>query len=121
MKKKKILVADDDSGILDVLQIILEDAGYEVALTSDGSSVKLLKKPLPDLVLLDLWMSGIDGRDICSYLKKQEETKNLPVIIFSANKDTAIIAKECGADSYITKPFEMDEMLTLIEKTLQGK
>src|SRR5918911_300930 len=95
--KKKILIADDDPAILDALQMMLEDEGYEVTTTVDGETVCKMEKEYPDLLLLDIWMSGMDGRDICKQLKKNHLTKSIPVIMFSANKDTEKIAREAGA------------------------
>jgi CheY-like chemotaxis protein len=66
---------------------------------------------LPDLLLLDIWMSGMDGKEICKHLKSQEVTKHIPIIMISANKDTQKIAFECGADDFIAKPFQMKNLL----------
>ena len=109
--KKKILVADDDAAIVDAIQLILEDAGYDVQTTINGEDVMHMQNNFPDLILLDIWMSGQDGRTICQYLKKQESTKYIPVIMISANKDTEQIAKTSGANDFITKPFEMNDLL----------
>ncbi len=114
--KKKILVADDDPGIIDSLTLLLEEFGYEVSTEVDGENLYKLKKDLPDLLLLDIWMSGANGGDICTFLKKQPATKNLPIILISANKDTAQIAAQSGADDYITKPFELTDFLEKVEK-----
>lgn len=116
MGKKKVLVADDDMGILEAMEMILEDAGYEVTTVGDGQTVQNLQGELPDLLLLDIWMSGMDGAVICQHLKSQERTKNLPIILCSANKDTQKLAKGCGADDFIAKPFEMMELLDKVEK-----
>jgi len=116
MIKKTIMIADDDPGIVDVLTLMLEDAGYEVETTDDGQTVKDIKEHLPDLILLDIWMAGYDGRDICKYLKSQELTKHIPLIIISANKDAEGIAKDAGADDFIAKPFEMEDFLAMVEK-----
>ncbi len=114
--KKKILVADDDTAILDVLTLMLEGAGYEVTSILDGQTVRKVLSELPDLILLDIWMSGTDGRDICKQLKSNKKTKHIPIIMISANKDTREIAKEAGADDFIAKPFEMDKLLAKVEK-----
>lgn len=115
--RKKILVADDDPSILEVMKIMLEQVGgYKVTTTTDGESVLDLRNELPDLVLLDLWMSGSDGSEICKSLKSNERTKNLPVIIFSANRDVDIISKSAGADDYLAKPFQMDDLLEKVER-----
>ena len=81
--KKKIMVADDDAGIVDALKILLEEFDFEVDTTMNGNTVHDVKDEMPDLILLDLWMSGMDGRDICRHLKSQEGTKHIPIIIVS--------------------------------------
>lgn len=110
----KILVADDDTSILEVIDLMLTEEGYIVHTVSDGEEIYKIKKDFPDLFLLDIWMSGVDGRDICKYIKGQKHLKGIPVILISANKDTAIIAAESGADDFIAKPFEMEELLSKV-------
>ncbi len=111
MEKQKILVADDDLAILDVIKMILEDEGYEVQVVSNGEAVLSLTTELPDLILLDIWMSGRDGGEICRTLKNQKHTSHIPVILISANKDTAEIARSVGAEDFIAKPFEIADLL----------
>ncbi|MXV14459.1 response regulator [Hufsiella ginkgonis] len=116
---KKVFIADDDPAIVDVVTIILEDAGYEVSSTVHGEDLMVLNHAsLPDLFLLDIWMYGKDGRDICSHLKNNERTKHIPVIIVSAVRDVDRIAREYHADGFLAKPFEMDELLALIRHHL---
>ncbi len=115
-KKKKILVADDEPAILEVITMMLEDAGYEVKTTVDGQTEKMATEYLPDVILLDIWMSGMDGRKICQSLKVQKSTMHIPIIMVSANKDTETLAKESGADDFLAKPFEMDELLEKVAK-----
>jgi DNA-binding response OmpR family regulator len=118
-RKKKILIADDDSAIIESVTLMLEDEGYRVYSSSDGRTAALIRKVHPDLVLLDVWMSGADGREICRELKRDEKTSGIPVIIFSANKDTEQIAKEYDANDFIAKPFQMSELLSKIAKNLR--
>lgn len=113
---KKILVADDDPAILDALQMILELEGYEVDTTADGQTIYKMKKEYPNLLLLDIWMSGHDGREICKSLKKDPLTKRIPVILISASRNLSNSAKEAGADDFIEKPFEMDQLLEKVRK-----
>ena len=113
---KKILVVDDNPAILDALRIMLEEEGYEVETTVDGATLKDLKEHLPDLLLLDIWMSGVDGRDICKVLKSSAATKQIPVIMISAAKDIEQIAKDSGADDFISKPFQMANLLAIVAK-----
>jgi CheY-like chemotaxis protein len=115
-KHKKILIVDDNSSILDAIKTMLAYKGYVVTITMDGDIVGRVTKELPDLLLLDIWMSGIDGRDICQFLKNQDITKKVPIILISANKDVAEIAQSVGADDFIEKPFEMKELLEKVEK-----
>jgi DNA-binding response OmpR family regulator len=115
LKQKKIMIADDDPGIVDAVEMLLEFEGYEVTSTVDGSTVLDMRENLPDLLLLDIWMSGEDGRDICKKLKQQPLTKNIPIIMVSASRDIKESAMEAGADDFLAKPFEMDDLLKKIE------
>ena len=109
------MIADDDPGIVDAIEMLLEFEGYEVSSTVDGTTVLDMKHDLPDLLLLDIWMSGEDGRDICKKLKQEPLTKNIPVIMISASRDIKESAMEAGADDFLAKPFEMDDLLKKIE------
>ena len=110
--KKKIIIVDDDVDILDVTTIILERyGGYEVAVIDRGEEMKSIKRTSPDLILLDLWMSGFNGQDLCRELKGDKQTKAIPVILFSANRELKSIAESCGADDFISKPYQMDDLL----------
>jgi DNA-binding response OmpR family regulator len=113
---KKIMIADDDPGIVDAIELLLEFEGYEVSSTIDGSTVLDMKLELPDLLLLDIWMSGEDGRDICKKLKQTELTKNIPIIMVSASKDIKESAIEAGADDFLAKPFEVNDLLSKIRR-----
>lgn len=110
--KKKIIVADDDQGVLEAIQMILElDGHYEVIITSQAESLLEKFPELPDLILLDIWMSGIDGRDVCKALKADESTKDIPVILISANQNLEEMAKYALANDYISKPFDVNYLL----------
>lgn len=118
--KPTIMVADDDPGIVDSIKIMLEEFDFDVETTLNGNTVRNLKNTIPDLILLDLWMSGIDGRDICKHLKSQDLTKHIPIIIVSANRDTEQIAQKCGADDFLAKPFDMTVMIEKINTLLKN-
>ena len=110
--QKKILVVDDDPDILEFLQVILEEEGYTVATTDKGDYVeKLHDGELPNLILLDILLSGKDGREIVKSLKSQEETRHIPVVMFSAHPSAEATARACGADDFIAKPFDIDVLL----------
>lgn len=117
--KRKIIVADDDPAICDALQFMLEEEGYEVKTTVNGETIYKMEKEFPDLLLLDIWMSGQDGRDICKYLKKKQLTKKIPIIMISAGRDIARSAMEAGADDFIEKPFSMDDLLGKVAKYME--
>ena len=114
-RKKTVMVADDNEGILAVTKIVLERGGYIAVTTPDGNNVRNLKKPLPDLLLLDIMLSGTDGSELCRALKNNRKTKDVPVLIFSANNDIEKISKTCGANGYLAKPFDIEHMLELVE------
>src|SRR3954469_7004171 len=114
MKRKKILVADDDTDILEVINLILNVKGYDVRTEKNGENLLQMKEDLPDLLLLDIWMSGVDGRDICRQLKSRKETKDLPVIMLSANIDIQKMSVDCGATDYLAKPFDINELVGII-------
>lgn len=114
--KKKILVADDDPAIVEATSLILEEFGYEVSSTVDGQTIYKMEKEYPDLLLLDIWMSGQDGRDICRFLKTRAHTKDIPIIMISASRDIKNSATEAGADDFLAKPFTMNDLIQKIEK-----
>jgi CheY-like chemotaxis protein len=113
-KNKKIMIADDDPGIVDAVEMLLAFEGYEVTSTVNGATVLDMKEELPDLLLLDIWMSGEDGRDICKKLKQTPGIRHIPVIMVSASHDIKESALASGADDFLAKPFEMNELLQKI-------
>ncbi len=118
--KKKLLVVDDEEDILEFLKVILEDEGYMVVTTDKDDYLERLQNgTLPDLILLDLLLSGKDGRDIVKYLKMQEKTKHIPVIMFSAHPSAREITRQAGADDFVAKPFEIDLLLNKIAQHLK--
>ena len=116
MKRKKILIADDDADILEVVNLILDVKGYDVQTEKNGENLLKMKDNLPDLLLLDIWMSGVDGRDICRKLRERQETRHLPVIMLSANIDIKKMSDDCGATDYLAKPFDINDLVGIIEK-----
>ena len=114
MENKRILIADDDEGIVDAVTMILQVMGYEVDFTYDGGAVIDAVKKRPDLILLDIWMSGHDGRDICKQLKNDPEYKEIPILMISASRDIRQSALDAGANDFMEKPFEMDSLLNKV-------
>ncbi len=116
----KILVVDDDESILDAISLILEEAEYIVDTTFKGEETyKKIKQFKPDVILLDVLMSGHDGRHICKTIKHDTSTKHIPIIMISAHPTAKKGALECGADDFLAKPFETDELLSKIKKYIQ--
>lgn len=115
----KILIADDEAEIRDVLRLYLEKDGYEVAEASDGvEAMEKLRKEKPDLVILDIMMPGLDGYRV---LRNIREDNNIPVIMLSA-KDTdsdKILGLDLGADDYITKPFAPMEAVARVNSNIR--
>ncbi len=112
---KKILVADDDPAILHSIKMLLEDEGNSVETAVGDKTESAVQKFMPDLIILDIWMSGMDGRDICKQLKHHHNTKHIPIIMISAHQDVEKIARESGADDFVSKPFDIYKMLEKIE------
>ena len=112
------MIADDDHAIVDAVMAMLEFGGYDVGFTYNGATILDMTENLPDLILLDIWMSGTDGRDVCKSLKMQASTKDIPVILISASTDLENSAKEAGADDFLEKPFDMDELFEKIDRHL---
>ena len=117
--KKKIVIAEDDPGLMDVLLLVFKRAGYEAAGYLNGSA--LLKEALqpPDIFLIDKQLSGIDGLDICRYLKKSVEHAQVPVIIFSASPGIEPLVKTAGGDAFIEKPFSNNDLLDLVAELVK--
>lgn len=113
--QQRILIADDDEGIRDILKLILEGAGYFVDFRSSGEDIIHNRFIVPDLFLLDKQLAGYSGLDLCVYLKNREETKDVPVIMISASADIGKQSIEAGADAYIEKPFEIDYLRNIIQ------
>lgn len=116
----RITVADDDTGILDAVGMMLEMEGYQVNATLNGKNIISDEEVLPDIYVLDIWMSGSDGREICKRLKSQERTKNIPVILVSASNNLKTSAEIAGADDFLAKPFDIDTLLDKIKKALHS-
>jgi CheY-like chemotaxis protein len=112
----RILAVDDDKDILDVLQFILEDSGYEVETLSDGHYLfDKIKANEPDLILLDIMLGNMDGRQLCKDVKARIETHDIPVILISASHNVASINQNGGPNAFIAKPFDINDLLDTIK------
>ena len=111
----KILVVDDDTDILGLVKILLNSNNYDVKAISRWEEIDTsIYNFKPDLVLLDVSLGGADGREICKGIKAAKETRDLPVILFSANPEMGKYIEDCCAQSFIPKPFELKYLLSTI-------
>lgn len=116
----KIVIVDDSQELLDVLKFFLEQRGYEVETAStEKNLISLIRSFSPDLIILDIYLQGEDGREICKKLRNQIETKYLCILMFSASTKKLSNYKEYGADGYIEKPFGLNEVINKIESALE--
>ncbi len=120
-EKGSILVVDDNTDNLQLLNGILSKHHYKVRLAPNGKhALATIKKEAPDLVLLDVMMPGMDGFEVCRYLKEDEQTAKIPIVFISALNETIdkVKAFSIGGADYITKPFKVEEVLARIETHL---
>lgn len=111
----RVLIVDDNTDILWVVEIILKRYGFNVMSTLKGEEVLAKTKMFsPQLILLDVFLSGIDGIDVCNALKANPETKDIPIIMISAHTNFKDIKKFCRADDFIAKPFDANELVKKI-------
>ena len=120
MDKKKILIADDEAGIRLTLGRILDKDYVVLEATNGEEAVEIAKVQKPDLILMDLIMPKMDGYAACSQIKADEATKGIPVVILTAvgNELNKKFATEMGAEGYITKPFNIQELMDVITPLL---
>lgn len=116
---KVIIVVDDDPAIQDALRIMLERKGYRIITFSSGHPLLAGDHELPQLFIIDKQLPGVDGLDLCRYLKAQDRTKDLPVLILSASPQVGPQAIAAGATAFLEKPFRMQELRDLVERLLQ--
>lgn len=117
-----VLVIEDEAHILELLRYNLEAAGYNVILAENGrDGLERCFETHPDLILLDLMLPDVDGLDICNNIKRNEQTKNIPIIMLTAKSEEfdKVLGLELGADDYITKPFSIRELLARIKVVLR--
>ena len=122
MKREKIVVIEDVSDILEVIQYNLVREGYTVLASEDGQEgLELIRKESPDIVLLDLMLPGLDGLEVCRRLKTDPVTKSIPVIMVTAKGEESdvVLGLGLGADDYVTKPFSPKELVARVKAVLR--
>jgi len=112
-----ILVVDDDPDILEAIKLLLEDQGYSVETAQNGNILQFLDETnLPSVIILDVLLSGMDGREIAEKLRQKRETHAIPIVMISANPGAAEDCVKRGANAFLAKPFEIDDLLNVIHK-----
>jgi two-component system alkaline phosphatase synthesis response regulator PhoP len=118
MKKKKILVVEDDRDISELITYNLEREGYDIACLYDGRHVvDFVHKRKPELIILDLMLPEVDGIEICRTLKSDADTKQIPIVMLTAKSEEAdvVVGLQMGADDYIPKPFSPKVLVARIK------
>ena len=116
---KKIMICEDDPGILEMMEMVIDAHGFEVITEANSLHVlKGLEREKPDLLLMDIWMPLLSGDQVLKTIKAHTEFVGLPVIMYSASTEGRAIAQCSGADDYIAKPFNIDDMLGKIRKLI---
>ena len=122
MVRSKIVVVEDEPDIRDVIAYNLRREGYDVVAATDGEKgLDEIRSHLPDLVLLDLMLPGMDGLDVCRELKSNQETSEIPIIMVTAKGDESdvVAGLDLGADDYVAKPFGSRELIARIRAILR--
>jgi DNA-binding response OmpR family regulator len=115
-KKAKILVLDDDPDIGTMIKMMLEYKGYDVSVSDRADqAAEILQNNGIDLIIMDMLLSGVNGTDLCAELKKNSSTAQIPLIMISAHPNAKEICLEAGADEFISKPFDMQDILSKID------
>jgi DNA-binding response OmpR family regulator len=122
MEQKRILIADDEEDVVTTLQFTLEKEGYQCLTAYDGKeALDKAKGENPDLIVLDIMMPKMNGYEVSRLLKFDERYKHIPIVMLTARtqaKDKEI-GRDTGADVYITKPFEMDDLVSTVHNILK--
>ena len=123
VRPPRILVADDDPVVRSIMIMNLEDEGYQVLEAKDGDeAVWLARRAIPDLMVLDVMMPGLDGLDVLSILREHEATADIPVVLVTARTEDRDILDgwKAGAAYYITKPFDIEDLLRYVALSLDN-
>lgn len=112
-----IMVIDDDPGIQMALGAILEDEGHEVLIAGDGiEALAMLAGPLPDLILLDIMMPQLDGVALLAELEARQMARGVPIVVLTADRQMTVGRLPTPPADYITKPFELEELIEVVER-----
>lgn len=124
MSRERVLVIEDEEDIAELIRYNLEREGYQISLAASGEiGVKMARNDMPDLIILDLMLPGLDGLDVCKVLKGDSKTKEIPVVIVTAKGEESDIVTglEVGADDYLTKPFSPKVLIARIRSVMRRR
>ena len=114
---KKIFIFDDNQELLELCTIILEDIGYQIKTSSTSNDVERQVSDFgPDIIFMDNWLPDVSGIEATQQLKSNSRLRHIPVIYFSANNNISELAKEAGADDFLSKPFDITDLEELVKK-----
>jgi DNA-binding response OmpR family regulator len=121
MSDKHILVVDDDLAIVEILEMILDEEGYDVSRAYTGQeSLVVAKQRKPDLILLDLMLPDMHGSVVAHHIRSEPALKDIPILVVSASKDMQDIVRAMDIQGAIAKPFELDALLSSVESQLSA-
>ncbi|MBN1289462.1 MAG: response regulator [Actinobacteria bacterium] len=118
-EKKSILIVDDNNDIVTTYGVVLERMGYRVSVAYDGNQcIEKIKEDKPDLVLLDVFLPGLSGSEVCRMIKEASQTKDIPVVAITASMstDTKKRMTEVGADGFLLKPIDVTDLSRVIKE-----
>jgi DNA-binding response OmpR family regulator len=117
---KNILVVDDDQEIGFMLKLMLEHRGFSVSLSEVAENLEdIITKNNIDVIILDMLIAGVKGTDVCEKLKSDPQVSGIPILMITALPDSEKTCRDAGADGFLSKPFEMDSLLSKINELLK--
>ncbi|WP_446899439.1 response regulator [Clostridium sp. LBM24168] len=122
MSEKTILIVDDEEHICELIKFNLEKNGYKTIISTNGiDALKKIRREMPELILLDVMLSGMDGYDVCKEIRKDSSISSIPIIMITAKSEEfdKVLGLELGADDYITKPFSVRELVARVKALLR--
>lgn len=118
-KKLSVLVVDNDEDMLILVQHTLLKEGYDPIFSPNGRNIMaIIQERKPDIILLDINMDGLDGAELCRQIKSNPATAKVPIVMYSGNTNIEAVTKECGANAFLTKPFQTDKLKRLLKDLL---
>ncbi|MBV4418709.1 response regulator transcription factor [Clostridium tyrobutyricum] len=122
MSQDKILIVDDEEHICELIKFNLENNGYKTIISYNGvDAISKVEKEMPNLILLDVMLPGMDGYDVCKEIKRNPNLSSIPIIMITAKGEEfdKVLGLELGADDYVTKPFSVRELLARVKAVLR--